>query len=113
MRIAVMPPGTKSLAQFHPHSGVVLDIANISRSFTVFRHEPELAAKTAVADRRTTRFPRLAPDRLKQRVSGRYKSDRKQKLDLRIEYVLLQSVNNPVFHGESRPATSMANLILG
>src|SRR5579864_9696631 len=99
MRVAVMPAGAKPLAQFHPHARVALDIANVSRLFTVFRHEPELPAKMPVADRRTTRLSRFAPDRLKQRVSGWHKSNRKQKLNLWIEYVLLQSVNDSVFHG--------------
>ena len=93
-----MPAGHNPATQFQPHPWIVRNIAHVSRSHPVFGNKPELRTDTPVADRSAPRPGGLAAGRLKERMAWRHNADCKQDLDLRIQEILLQEVNNAVFH---------------
>ena len=93
-----MPPGQNPPTQFQPHARVTRNIANVPCLHAVFGHNPELIANSSVAHWSTPRFSGLATNSLKERIPWRCNAKRKQNLDRRIEKILLQQVNNPIFH---------------
>ena len=84
--------------KFHPHARVAGDVANVAGFHAVFRNDPELLAYVAIADGRATRLSTLAASRFEQSISGRDQPNGEHELDRRIEYVLLERVNNHPFH---------------
>src|SRR5437016_4159995 len=69
----------------------------------MFRHNPELPAYASVAHGSAPELACLATDSFEQRVPWPPKADGEEKLNRRIEKVLLQEVNNATFH--TRPPT--------
>src|SRR5207244_2900791 len=64
----------------------------------MFRHNPELPAYASVAHGSAPELACLATDSFEQRVPWPPKADGEEKLNRRIEKVLLQEVNNATFH---------------
>src|SRR5437016_7259717 len=98
MRRAVIPASAKSLTQLQPNAWIRLNITHVPCFDAVFRHDPELIADAPIAHWSTARFARLAPSGFQKRIAWRHNADSKQNLDRRIEEILLQQMNNPMFH---------------
>jgi hypothetical protein len=62
-------------------------------------HNPKLLANASITNWSMARLSSLAPDGLKQRIPWRCQTNSKHNLDRWVEQVLLQRVDNPMFHG--------------
>jgi hypothetical protein len=95
---AGVPASPQPIAQFQAHARITYHIAHISSFLAVLCHDPKLPAHESVAHGGTARLSGLAAGRFQESISWRDYTDRKQKLDGRVEQVFLKKVDDAMFH---------------
>jgi hypothetical protein len=95
---AGVPASPQPIAQFQAHARITYHIAHISSFLAVLCHDPKLPPHESVAHWGTARLSGLTAGRFQESISWRDYTDRKQKLDGRVEQVFLKKVDDAMFH---------------
>ena len=97
---ARVPSSPKSLAKFHPYTGITFNVADVACLHPMLCDEPELVSDTPIAHWGAAWLSSLSSFRFEQCVSGQRQTHRKREFDGRVQKIFLKRVNDAVFHFE-------------
>jgi hypothetical protein len=92
------PAGAESIAKLDAHARILRDVANIAGFRSMLGNEPELLSNPSVSHGSAARLSCFAADGFQKRIRRRENSQDKQELDGGIQNILLEEMNDAVFH---------------